>query len=74
MAVRLCLSGWKRQGTDALLPAVLRKTGLMDKYSVPSLLLELGKIKKIELSDGTTITTEATRKQREILKKLGLTA
>ena len=54
------------------LVSLLRETGLADNYSVPSLLLELGKIKKVELSDGTTITTEVTKKQKDILKKLDL--
>jgi transposase len=54
------------------LGSLLRETGLADDYSVPSLLLELGKIKKVELSDGSHITTEITKKHRKILKKLEL--
>jgi transposase len=54
------------------LTSLLRETGLAKKYSVPSLLLELRKIKKVELTDGTLITTEITKKQREIIKTLKL--
>lgn len=54
------------------LTSLLRETGLAKDYSIPSLLLELGKIKKVELSDGSLITTEVTKKQREILQKLDL--
>jgi transposase len=54
------------------LTSLLRETRLAEKYSVPALLLELRKLKKVELTDGTTITTEITKKQREIIKTLDL--
>jgi transposase len=56
------------------LTRLLRETGLAEKYSLPALLLELRKLKRVELVDSTRITTEVTKKQREILKKLELTA
>ncbi len=35
---------------------LMRDTGLLKDYSMPSLLLELGKLKRMELADGTIIT------------------
>lgn len=55
------------------LTRLLRETGLAEKYSLPALILELRKLKRVELTDGTWITTEVTKKQREILKKLEVT-
>ena len=46
----------------------------MKNYTVESLLLELEKIKKIELENGETIITELTRKQKDIMGKLELCA
>lgn len=47
---------------------------LIEKYTIGGLLLELEKIKKIELTSGETFTTELTKKQKEILEKLKLCA
>ena len=41
---------------------------------VESLLLELEKIRNIELQNGEIIVTELTRKQKEIMEKLNLCA
>jgi transposase len=53
---------------------LMREKGLIERYSIGGLLLELEKLKKIELSDGETFTSELTKKQKEILEKLGLCA
>lgn len=45
----------------------MRSSGLLKKYSVGKMLLELHKIRKVILQDGKEITTEITRKQRDIL-------
>lgn len=52
----------------------MKETGLLENYTVEGLLLELAKIKKITLTDGETLVTEITRKQRTILEKMGLCA
>lgn len=52
----------------------MSQTGLHKKYTIDSLLFELEKIKKIELEDGTQITTPLTKKQKDILEPLGLYA
>lgn len=51
----------------------MRESMLTKEYSTEGLLLELSKIKKIELRDGTEVTTEVTKKARTILQKLSLT-
>lgn len=48
------------------------ETGVSEEYSIPGLLLVLGRLKKVELSDGSMIVTEATKKQKEIFKKMNL--
>jgi transposase len=48
--------------------------GLNKKYSVEGLFTELEKIKTLVLSDGEKITTEITKKQREILDALKICA
>ncbi|GAB4544978.1 MAG: hypothetical protein Fur0020_14160 [Thermodesulfovibrionia bacterium] len=48
--------------------------GLNERYGLTSLLLELSKLKMVELSDGQKILTEQTKRQREILTKLNLCA
>ncbi|CAJ37553.1 IS1634 family transposase [Methanocella arvoryzae] len=53
---------------------MMKDTGLHEKYTIDSLLFELEKIKKIELEDGTQVTTELTKKHKELLKPLGLCA
>ena len=40
--------------------------------SVEKMLLELHKLRKVILQDGKEITTEITRKQKEILESLGI--
>jgi transposase len=50
----------------------VKETGLSKRYTVDSLLLELEGIKKIELEDGSFITTQLTRRQKEILRRLRL--
>jgi hypothetical protein len=52
---------------------IMKEKGLLKKYTLESLFLELEKLKKIELENGELITTEQTKKQREILQTLGLT-
>lgn len=52
---------------------IMKEKGLLKKYTLESMFLELEKIKKIELENGEYITTEQTKKQREILETLGLT-
>ena len=53
---------------------IMKEKGILKDYTVESLLLELEKIKKIELENGESIVTELTRKQREIMEKLNLCA
>ena len=50
----------------------MRSSGLLKKYSVEKMLLELHKLRKVILNDGKEITTEITRKQKEILESLGI--
>jgi transposase len=52
--------------------AYMRSSGLLKKYSVEKILLELHKLRKVILNDGKEITTEITRKQKEILESLGI--
>ena len=47
-------------------------SGLLKKYSVEKMLLELHKLRKVILNDRKEITTEITRKQKEILESLGI--
>ena len=51
---------------------MLKSSGLIEEYSIPKLILELSKIKRVVLADGKTITTEVSKKQREIIEKLAL--
>ena len=53
---------------------MMRDAGLIDKYSVELLLLQLEKLRKIALADGQIFVTEMTKKQREILQALNLCA
>ncbi len=52
----------------------IRETGLLKNYTVEKLLLELEKIKKIQLVNEDVLVTEITKKQNDILEKLGLCA
>ncbi len=51
---------------------MMRDAGLLDKYSVEFLLLQLEKLRKIALGDGQIFITEMTKKQREILRSVKL--
>ena len=53
---------------------IMKEKEILKNYTVESLLLELEKIKKIELENGETIITELTRKQKDIMETLGLCA
>lgn len=52
----------------------MRETGLLEQYTVESLLLELEKIKKIKLEDDTMTTSLQTQRQKDILTRLRLCA
>ncbi|NOY64515.1 MAG: IS1634 family transposase [Nitrospirae bacterium] len=52
----------------------MKETGLSRHYSVTGLLTELSKLKMIELTNGQRITTEQTKKHKEIFNKLNLCA
>jgi len=49
---------------------IMNDSGLNKKYSVEGVLTELEKIKIMILPNGKRITTEVTKKQREILDAL----
>jgi transposase len=53
---------------------MMREAGLLDKYSVELLILQLDKFRKITLADGQVISTEMTKKQRDIFQALKLCA
>ena len=53
---------------------MMRETKIIENYTVESLLLELEKIRKIELQNGVVMVTELTRKQKEIIEKMSLCA
>lgn len=53
---------------------IMKETKLIEEYTVESLLLELEKIRKVELQNGEVIVTELTRKQKEMMEKLKLCA
>ena len=40
----------------------MKETGLSKDYSIPSLLLGLNRLKRVELSDGTVFNTEVTKR------------
>jgi len=48
----------------------MREAGLLEKYSVELLLLQLEKLRKVVLADGQVMTTEITKRQRETLDAL----
>ena len=54
------------------LSKMMVETGLVKKYSTPSLLLALGRIKQVELSDGSIMMTEVPKKQRLIFEALDM--
>jgi hypothetical protein len=47
-----------------------RNSDRSKRYAVPSLLLELGKLRHEKLSDSTVMTAEQMKKQREIFKRI----
>ena len=59
----LILAGMRRR---------LRESGLSDRLCLPEVLLELSKVRKVVLHDGSEVLTELTKKQREIIGKLNL--
>ena len=56
------------------LQMMMKETGLIKQYSVQKLLLELEKIKMVELSSGEKMLSEVSKKNRMILEALGLCA
>lgn len=52
----------------------MRVTGLLKNYTIEKLLLELEKIKKIQLANENIVVTEVTKMMNDILKKLDLCA
>ena len=59
---------------DCALTRLMIDAELNKRYSVEGLLTELEKIKIMILPDGEKITTEITKKQREILDALHMCA
>jgi len=51
---------------------LMKETGLSKKYSIPSLLLVMNRLKRVELSDSTVFNTEVTKHQRLILEALDI--
>lgn len=51
---------------------LMKETGLSKKYSIPSLLLVMNRLKRVELSDSTVFNTEVTKRQRLILEALDI--
>lgn len=52
----------------------MREADMLKKYTVEKLLLELEKLKKVQLTNGEIIVTEMTSKQKDIVKILDLCA
>lgn len=52
----------------------MRESKLLTKYSIEKLILQLEKLRKIQLADGQIFITEMTKKQREIFQALKLCA
>ena len=52
----------------------MRESGLLKNYTVEKLLLELEKIKKIQMANEDVVVIEITKKQNDILEALGLCA
>ena len=50
----------------------MNDSGLSKKYSVEKMFLELEKLSKVKLSDGSIVETERTARQKDIFKGLGL--
>ena len=45
---------------------------MLKRYSVEKMILELHRLRKVILQDGKEITTELTRKQKEILESMDI--
>lgn len=52
--------------------ALMRSSALCRDHSLPSVMLELSKIRRMELPDGSFVTGEVTKKQRKIIEALEL--
>ena len=52
----------------------MKSTGLLKKYTIEKMLLELEKLRKVQLSNNKIIVTEMTSKQKNIIKTLNLCA
>jgi hypothetical protein len=50
----------------------MNDSGLLKKYSVEKMVLELEKLSRVKLSDGSIVETERTARQKEIFKGSGL--
>ncbi|MDD3007185.1 MAG: IS1634 family transposase [Candidatus Pacebacteria bacterium] len=50
----------------------VQDAGLQSRYPPDRLLLELSKLRMVEMANGSLMITEVTKKQREILKALGI--
>ena len=51
---------------------LLKDSGLAKKYSAEGVMLELEKLRKVTLADGRVMTTEVTKRQRDIMKALNI--
>jgi len=51
---------------------MMTEAGLLKRYAIKGMLLELEKFRKITLADGRIMKTEMTKKQRLILEALNL--
>jgi transposase len=58
----------------AVMRGVLRQTGLNKTLSIPEVLFELRKLKKIRFGRKKTIIAEMTKRQREIFKAFDISA
>jgi len=52
----------------------MKEAEISENYSLEMLMLELEKVRKIKLANGTVVVSELTKKQRELLKILQLCA
>jgi transposase len=52
--------------------ALMRSSGLCRDHSLPSIMLELSKVRRMELPDGSFVTGEVTKRQRKIIEALEL--
>lgn len=52
--------------------AMMKVSRLCRDYSLPAVLLEMSKLRRMEMLDGSFVTGEVTKKQRKIVEALGL--